>query len=213
MAKTSLICSTCGVKHVSTPIASTSPHYNRGKYNDIALVFSCPGQNEKIYNRPVSGMTGFNLCKLLFELKKHTCTKRIFKQYNCIYDFRITNSWSNIEYKGNSPKNRSEANDSEIKCEKNLTRLGNELNDIEKLIICFGKKANLAVKCFAKCRSGKSIKIIHLPHLGAQSVNKICSKKTTPAARAKERMEKIRDCFIAQTKGKKCLSCLNLTCV
>lgn len=37
---------------------ATTPHYQKGTQYKIAVVFSCPGQEEEKQNRPVSGQTG-----------------------------------------------------------------------------------------------------------------------------------------------------------
>jgi uracil-DNA glycosylase len=141
-------------------------HYNQGKYKEIAFVFSCPGQEEKENKRPVSGITGRNLDFFISELFKNDKEKKDFTRY----DFRITNSVSQVYYK--ELNERTEAKMSEIKVPKNIDRLYNEIKDIEKLIICFGKRAEKALEIVRKTYNLSNVEIINFKHLGLQSLNR-----------------------------------------
>jgi hypothetical protein len=153
-------------------------HFNYGKRKDIALVFSCPGQEEENDLRPVSGSTGDNLELLLLNLKK----EGLLTSFESRYDFRITNASVNVHYKEKT--NRSEELDSILFQSSNLLRLYNELNDIERYIICFGKKATRTVEkmLLRHSFSKTGCRVIYTKHLGLKSLNQIEIKDncTTP---------------------------------
>jgi hypothetical protein len=141
-------------------------HYNQGKFKDIAFVFSCPGQEEEKNKKPVSGITGHNLNLFISELFKNDKEKKNFSRY----DFRITNSVSQVYYR--ELNGRTEAKISEIKNSQNIERLYNEIKDIEKVIICFGRKAEKALKILSKTYDISKVEIIYFKHLGLQSLNR-----------------------------------------
>jgi uracil-DNA glycosylase len=154
-----------------------SSHYNEGNSARVALIFSCPGQEEEEAKKAIFGKTGDNLILLLEELRK----KEGFSEYNCRYDFRITNASDRIEYKKKT--NTSESKDSFINNPENLRRLHCEIKDISEIIICFGKKAE---KTMIKLHNNPleyplkdKIKIIPTKHLSFQSLNCIPNTKTT----------------------------------
>lgn len=144
-----------------------SPHFQFGNQRKIAVVFSCPGQEEEKQGRPVSGQTGKNLevlLELLFENK--VLDKKLQKK-----DLRITNAWDKVLFKSNNLKKRTEATLTEIYSENNLKRVKDELDDIEEIIICFGKKADKALgkPVFADFNAT----IISCCHLSLQALNSI----------------------------------------
>lgn len=108
-----------------------SPHYNHGKSKKIALVFSCPGQEEDKLGRPTAGQTGENLEVFLAALLGTATVNR--------YDYRITNAFDKVFYE--SKDGRTEATTEEVMSQQNLKRLYEEVADIEELIIAFGNKA------------------------------------------------------------------------
>jgi hypothetical protein len=74
-------------------MAENSPHYCEGNGQlEVALIFSTPGRFEESKGMPVSGQTGENLKAVIKELK----SRGYFTEYNCIYDFRITNATTSI---------------------------------------------------------------------------------------------------------------------
>ncbi|OYX81988.1 MAG: hypothetical protein B7Y83_16405, partial [Flavobacteriales bacterium 32-34-25] len=103
-------------------------HYNKGIRTDIALVFSCPGQEEEKKGKPISGQTGKNLDFFLTRL-----SEKLEFEFKNRYDLRITNSVKTAYYK-NSTSNKTEPTTDEIKDKNNLNRLYNELYEIEKFI-------------------------------------------------------------------------------
>ena len=142
-------------------------HYNQGIYKKIALIFSCPGQEEEIKGQPTSGTTGTNLEYFLSQLYLNQNFN-----YTDRYDFRISNSVSDVYFKERT--NRTEPLISTIKKKDNIVRLYNEIKDIETLIICFGKKAEIAIKEVLKeynCIT--NLEVIYFPHLGLQSLNSL----------------------------------------
>jgi hypothetical protein len=141
-------------------------HFNQGKYKDVAFVFSCPGKEEQENNRPVSGITGRNLEFFISELYKGKDRNNATR-----YDFRITNSVSEVFYKGLN--GRTEPKASDIKNQSNIDRLYNEIKDVKKIIICFGRKAERAVSLVRKKYEFINIEVIYIPHLGLQSLNRL----------------------------------------
>ena len=155
---------------MTTPLQN-SVHLERGCRNDIAFVFSCPGQKEKDANPPcpAQGQTGTNLEDLL---QKMRCKYgRTGFTRNKVW---ITNAWSKVEFKYKTPTGveagRSEASFREIVQDDNLDRLARELRCIEKLIVCCGDRAIVAIACLK--RSGElTAHTANLRHLGTLGLN------------------------------------------
>ena len=138
-----------------------SPDYNEGTNSEIAFVFSCPGRLEKDNCFPISGETGETFDVLLNLLKE----KGIIKEnFYCRYDFRIVNATENIEYEKGTGK--SQAINSEVIKDENIQRLFNQIKNYDR-IICFGKKAELAV---SKMKDKlKNHHISYVRHLSTQA--------------------------------------------
>lgn len=151
-----------------------SPHFYKGSKNKLAFVFSCPGQKEVEENRPAAGQTGKNLdlfCKLL-KLNREEIT--------------ITNSCSEPFF-----GKRTEPTSLMIKKVGNLNRISRELKDIKGTIICFGKKADIAISA---CKNKGLLKneTISVRHLSLQSINQIkVSSKTPKNERTRVRIERV----------------------
>ena len=145
-------------------LLSNSIHFNKGKIDNVAFVFSCPGSKEYENRQPVSGRTGANLDSLLEILRDSYSLEQLFGSF-CRYDYRITNASSQIHH--NSLDKKSEPNYSEISNVDNLARLKQELNGF-KIIIAFGVKAIYAVK---KAMSMNDIILIESMHLSLSSIN------------------------------------------
>jgi uracil-DNA glycosylase len=136
-----------------------SASFNKGEYSNVAFVFSCPGQEEEKCGKPVAGSTGKNLEQIL----EHFRNEKPFQNYSSSrYDFRIVNAWDTVEYKKKTK--RTQATVSEIKDSKNLARLKSELENITDYIICFGKKAEIAIEAIYHNSIKKPIiiKTIHI---------------------------------------------------
>lgn len=140
------------------------PHFEPGTKNEIAVVFSCPGKEEQRAGKPAAGKTGTNLVLLLGLLNERSDLEFTREAIT------ITNAWDQIEYKNET--GRSEAKLSEIYASDNLQRLTNELNHINRLIICSGEKAYNAVGKI-KDLLNKKVTIVKIRHLGYQSLNQI----------------------------------------
>jgi len=144
------------------------PHLNIGIRTDIALVFSCPGLREAENKRPVSGATGDNLDFILQRLVKGN----IIENFSERYDFRITNASDRV-YPTKDKRVRTEELDTYLNAPKNLKRLHDELHDIQRCIICFGKKANETVlKMMFHSKEFKAPPI-NVRHLSPRVINKI----------------------------------------
>lgn len=141
-----------------------SLHLNIGMNNKVAFVFSCPGKSEIEQGKPVSGSTGANLDTLIKILRDKYDLSSFF-DFDCRYNYRITNASSNPHY--NKFDKRTEPTCSELQQECNLSRLKNELCGFN-VIIAFGDKAVCAVKMAIP--SGK-IKLIETIHLSFPSIN------------------------------------------
>jgi len=139
-------------------------HFQLGRRTDAAYVFSAPGQKEENATCPVSGTTGQHLDQLIEIL----ATKGLSlppRQHA-----RITNAWDGVEFKGRT--GRTKAGDNQILNKLNLARLAAELADISQCVICFGKKAKLAVDMI-KDRLQPGCEVIYAQHLSPQSINRI----------------------------------------
>jgi uracil-DNA glycosylase len=166
------------------------PHFNKGKLLQVALIFSAPGRAEKECGRPVSGQTGKNLTILLDKLK----SGGYFTEYDCIYDFRITNAIKTIEF--NKETGRTEATKKEICKQQNIDRLYEEIKDIKGFIICFGEKAGIAIAALKEKYELPNVKIIKTRHLGLQSLNSI--KGLVTPVTPEERINWVSECIITQ---------------
>jgi len=179
---------------------NTLTHCHKGKRKDVAFIFSCPGAKECCLKRPVAGETGKNLDELIKKLdggiinEIEKCSKN--KDKICRYDFRLTNSWKDVEFLEKT--GRSEATEEEVLNNKNLKRLLFDLRGVKEdcLIFCFGKKAKFAIKELSKKESfkGGGYKIIYLPHLGLQSINQIEVEGENSNKRKEKRISKIVKC-------------------
>ena len=142
-------------------------HFQYGNQQNIAVVFSCPGQEEEKQNLPISGQTGKNL-EILLELlyKDNFLNDKLEKK-----ELRVTNAWPEVVFAGNNSNKITEAklNKKEIYSESNLKRLENELNDIHEFIICFGQKAKKAIGKLHFVDPEPSI--LTCCHLSLQSLN------------------------------------------
>jgi len=165
-------CKICGKVHNG----KHSSYFNEGTIKEIAFVFSCPGRFEKNNNFPISGETGKTFDLLLKMMKEKGIIK---EKYDCRFDFRITNATINIEYKEETGK--SQANDLEVKKDKNIQRLFSEIKDFKR-IICFGRKAEIAV---LKMKELKDRNIIYVRHLSTQAFRNEKGIDKTRIGRAK----------------------------
>jgi len=142
------ICKNCTKKI----IANSS--YNKGVCTNVAFVFSCPGSFEEKYGQPACAGTGTRLEKVLQELHStHSVLRNL-----CRYDFRIVNAYDKPLYKAKNGK--SEWDDSDIVSKNNICRLFGDLKDIIKsggIIICFGDKAELAIRTLKSCPSVRKL--------------------------------------------------------
>ena len=143
-----------------------TPHYQKGNQIKIAVVFSCPGKEEEDCGLAASGKTGDNLNLLLAKLDDLNFLKTKLTKEN----LRITNAWDKVIYKSKDKRTEAKLTFEEIYSAFNLKRIESELIDIEDYIICSGKKAFNAV---SKLKfENKNIKIIEIPHLGLNSINR-----------------------------------------
>lgn len=146
---------------------TNSIHYTTGTEKNIAVVLSCPGQDEEkaLPPSPAKGQTGKNL-KTLITILHDTYGKNEFT----IDKITITNSWAQVEYPDKT--GRSEAKISEVLEDSNLERLSSEICDIEKIIICCGVNANAAVSQIKNSGELKlGVQVVQLAHLGNQAIN------------------------------------------
>lgn len=144
-----------------------SVHYESGSKNDIAVVLSCPGQDEETADPPgpAKGQTGKNLEKILEILTSKYGHQGFTRDEIC-----ITNAWDQVEYPDKTK--RSEAKITEILTSNNLDRLVSEVNCINKIIICCGVNATASV--LALSYAGKlnpNTRVLFLDHIGNQSLN------------------------------------------
>ena len=166
-----------------------SPYYHQGKSNSIALIFSCPGNKEEVAGKPISGQTGENFEIVLQSLKDIKI--QTFLPYEKRYDFTITNAWTGIQ--SMSATKRTEATKKQITAPENIQRLCCEIKDIDDYIICFGRKAKLAVENIVRDNLKKSVRVINVTHTSPRTFNKLGNTK-------EERAKVIAECIIKQMK-------------
>ena len=179
----------------------STPHYEAGTENKIAVIFSCPGRYEEAAGRPAARMTGRNLEVLLEILNKKLGTDDFTRE-----KITITNSWDRVEYPAKT--GRSEATAKELLSEKNLKRIIKEITYVTKFIIVSGFKASIVIKkIIENDKISKNIKIVYIPHLGMMSLNlqiksdvhNLPIKVGDPQATFK-RLEKIAEIIINELK-------------
>jgi hypothetical protein len=143
-------------------------HYQKGKKNEVAFVFSCPGAVEETANKPAAGRTGTNLQQLLTLLsQKYGETIEWTREA-----ITITNAWSQVEYR--KLTGRTEATVREVLTEENITRLEAELRPVKQLIITSGGRAALAVNALKSAgRINDKVKVLQIRHLGLRALNQI----------------------------------------
>lgn len=144
-------------------------HYKKGNKNEITLVFSCPGQEEKKAGQPAAGQTGKNLNNLLELLNNSLGYIGSFTRK----DITITNSTTKVEYKALT--GRTEAKPAEVLNEENIQRLYDEIKNTEKLIICFGDNAKLGVDKVVETYNDIGAESIYVKHIGMQGINSTIS--------------------------------------
>ncbi|WP_203362759.1 uracil-DNA glycosylase family protein [Bacillus sp. REN10] len=143
-------------------------HYEKGRQDDIAFVFSCPGAVEEMEGRPAAGRTGKNLERLLSILNKEY-RKDISWTRN---DITITNAWSHVEYKARS--GRTEATVREVLSAENLRRLCEEIKHVKTAIICSGERAAASIfRLVNEEKLNPSVQVAKIRHLGLRSLNQI----------------------------------------
>jgi len=187
-------------KNKGNHFAKQSPHFNQGSLinTNITLVFSCPGQWEKIMKKPVSGQTGTNLdfvLKCLFNRKKI-----ISEEFISRYDYRITNASHRVHYQKET-KDTEDKDKEFLYSDKNLFRLCQETKGTE-FIICFGKVAQDIVKRM-KDKYNIKVKLINVRHLSFQSINHIKytdTKMDNTLSHTQNRLFKVAEDIIRQSK-------------
>ena len=193
-----------------------SVHLERGRCDEVAFVFSCPGriEDEACPQGPAKGATGKNLRTLAAILR-------------CRYSLPnfgrgrvwITNAWSQVEH-GATCRRRSEARIAEVFGANNLSRLQSELASIRCFVVCCGIRAQLAVCHLAK--EGKlhsEVVVLIVPHLGNQALNRLfpdaecdglepgaaCeTKKEGRQRRRRVRLDLVAQCLVAQIHHRRC---------
>ena len=147
-------------------------HLEHGARNAIAFVFSCPGRKEQEKCRPAAGQTGKNLEEVLRVMGRYSYDDTEDLRCNdwTRENIRITNAWRCVEYK--ELTGRSQATIPEILGTENISRLANELGDIENVIVCCGDKAQMAVCClYSRGSLCCTVKIVRLCHLANKALN------------------------------------------
>jgi hypothetical protein len=115
----------------------STPYYQPGIDQDVAYLFSAPGQEEEKAGRPAAGKTGMHLTLLITILRYRGLTFLPFRE-----QATVDNAWPHILFEKKS--GRTEGTDKEILAPENLERLASEIGHIEKWLVCFGAKAHLA---------------------------------------------------------------------
>lgn len=111
-------------------------HFHVGRYSRIAVMLTCPRQQEMVDGCPASpnGEVGKNLDLLLALLASSTGRSDINRS-----DVTITYAWPNIEY--TELTGRGLPTTLQVTNRDNISRLNRELTDITELVICSGTLA------------------------------------------------------------------------
>ncbi len=141
----------------------------RSTESDVVYVFSCPGRIEQEQERPVGGMTGKNLDRVI-KILNEECGQSLPLRVGA----SINNAWPKPEFRsGDGATGRSQATLAEIRDPTNLQRLKRELSGYS-LIVCFGKRAHYAVrKLFEEQDLGPGVAVANARHLGLSSLNQL----------------------------------------
>lgn len=145
----------------------SSLHFEQGKNNEIAIVLSCPGQDEEHAEPqgPAKGHTGTNLNTVL-SILRDTFNKSGFSRAEVM----VTNSWDQVEYPEKTK--RSEATLQEVLDISNLDRLASEIGNISQYVIACGVNAKVAVTMLGYAgKLDNRVKIIFIKHLSSQALN------------------------------------------
>lgn len=153
----------------------------------IVVILSCPGKHEECAGKPAAGPTGVNLDELLSQLRQMTGNRDFSRER-----ITITNSVKTVYYGKNNSGGATEPSKSEIIAPENLDRLLQEIGNPE-VIICLGKKAQLAVDTLRKSGSGHlvGVRVLHAIHIGNQGLNSR-HKKIKGNSSTENRMNKIK---------------------
>lgn len=136
--------------------------------NHITCVFENPTWREKICGYPVAGITGSNLC-LLFHILRCMDSKFIEKFRGQLFRCRVCIvNGSQAVY--DSSDERADGDYLKDVCNNSkLIKEALQINDVERLVLCFGDRAELAVKkVMPACRFTK------VYHLSGHALNGIC---------------------------------------
>lgn len=137
-----------------------SVHFEAGKENRVAIVFSCPGRHEEAAGRPAAGTTGRNL-ETLLSLLNQLLRRDDLSRANVT----ITNAWPHVEYR--TKTGRSEASRKELLEAKNLERLRQELEEISDMVIFCGEKARI-VSMYLELEHHPTF--VYIDHLGLRGL-------------------------------------------
>jgi hypothetical protein len=143
-----------------------TPHLSKGSSNEIAFVFSCPGQAEEEALRPAAGRTGRNLDSLLVAIAPRLGLARLVRD-----DITVANAWPEIEYKGKTK--RSEATIKQVTGEQNIRRLAADIVHVRRLVVFCGDRALAASKELMRLNLIRAKEIGFCQHLGLQGLNHI----------------------------------------
>lgn len=174
--------------------AKATPAYQPGKKgNKTAIILSAPGSAEEKAGRPASGQTGKTLNKFLEQAhkkdpKRFPSTKKD--------DYTIVNASDEVHYKKKT--GRTEAKDKDILDKANVGRVSKAIKTKDTVVALGGKAGKVA----AKAAAGKEV--LKGDHPSMQSMNRqYKSSKTTPKARAEERVKKYTEDVLKTGKKKK----------
>lgn len=168
--------------------------YQKGREdNKVALMFSCPGQEELRKGEVCAGQTGKNTEYFIACL--HKIRPDIF-QYPDKADYLITNASDKVHYM--ELTGDTEASDKELYAPDNIERVRKELEG-KDIVICFGDKAEKVIH-----EANPEVTVITIPyHLGNQRLNRafpnsMFETELTPTERCKQRINMVADILIDQ---------------
>lgn len=136
--------------------------------NRITCVFENPTWREKLYGYPAAGITGSNLCLLFHILRcmESTLRKEFSEQlFRC--KVCIVNGSQEVYDSSGDRRDRDYVKD--VGNNSEIIKYALQSNDARRFVLCFGDRAELAVKSvMPKC------KFIKVYHLSGRALKGIC---------------------------------------
>lgn len=150
-----------------------SPHLQPAPGATTGFVFICPGRFEAARGYPCAAGTGANLARALAELSG--MEPELFPSASRA-KYVVTNAWDRVEFPALT--GRSVPTEAEVLQADNLSRLRDEIAQLEVVVAC-GAQAHAALRQL--CATGAVVaRVAYGRHLSQRAVNGIRGATDTP---------------------------------